>query len=420
MAEAEAELPAAAAEEAAPEGDAPAHAPEDAAPAEAAAPEDVTPAEDAAPEDASPAEPEAPEDASPAEEEPPTDEASRSEEAPPADEAAPAEETAPPEEASPADEAAPAEEAAPADEAPPAEAASPAEQAPPVEAAPPTEAAPPVEAAPTGEAPPTPGPIPTLDLKPGPEAKVLSTLANGFYDREALKRQPTDSELDVDLCTLVHGFGMDTKKRNNIHYVGPGILLFAVGNITELLDLETMSQSYLPGLDGGGIGAVCVHPTRKYFVVAEKVGNVAEFAEFAVAEPAVAVAVAEVTVAEFAEFAENAVAEIFVVLADIAVAEIAVAVVLDVSLLLRRAPIQTSTFTNSPPSTSTASYAAGPSVATARPASTAKAPSSPPWACTPTSCSRCGTGSKKRSSSDAKRSRRTSSTCLSVSSSRGS
>mmetsp|Transcript_10653 Transcript_10653/g.18263 ORF Transcript_10653/g.18263 Transcript_10653/m.18263 type:complete len:781 (+) Transcript_10653:113-2455(+) len=278
MAEAEAELPATAAEEAAPEGDAPAPAPEDAAPAEEAAPEDVAPAEgaspeDAAPEDAAPAETEAHEAASPAEEAPPADEASRPEEGPSAVEAAPAEGAAPPEEAPPADEAAPAEEGAPGDEASPVEAASPAEEAAPVEAAPPAEAAPPVEAAPAGEAPPTPGPIPTLDLKPGPEAKVLSTLANGFYDREALKRQASDSELDVDLCTLVHGFGMDTKKRNNIHYVGPGILLFAVGNITELLDLETMSQSYLPGLDGGGIGAVCVHPTRKHFVVAEKGTN---------------------------------------------------------------------------------------------------------------------------------------------------
>jgi cilia- and flagella-associated protein 44 len=33
---------------------------------------------------------------------------------------------------------------------------------------------------------------------------------------------------------------------------------------------RTQTQTYLPGLDGGSIGAVAVHPSRRYLAVAEK------------------------------------------------------------------------------------------------------------------------------------------------------
>lgn len=91
--------------------------------------------------------------------------------------------------------------------------------------------------------------------------------------QEVLRPIPSEDELSSEMCTLVHSFGMDCSRRNNLYYVGPGILLFGVGNVVQLLDLETMQQSYLPGLDGGGVGAVTVHPSRRYFVVGEKGKN---------------------------------------------------------------------------------------------------------------------------------------------------
>lgn len=44
----------------------------------------------------------------------------------------------------------------------------------------------------------------------------------------------------------MHSFGVDCARHSNLHYVGPGILAMALGNVVQLLDLETMQQSYLP------------------------------------------------------------------------------------------------------------------------------------------------------------------------------
>ncbi|CAI9594588.1 unnamed protein product, partial [Staurois parvus] len=44
----------------------------------------------------------------------------------------------------------------------------------------------------------------------------------------------------------------------------------AAGTVIIILTLKTQEQQYLRSSSGGGIGAVTVHPSRKYFAVAEK------------------------------------------------------------------------------------------------------------------------------------------------------
>ena len=53
-------------------------------------------------------------------------------------------------------------------------------------------------------------------------------------------------------------------------YIEDDVLLMSAGNTVVFLRLPNMEQTYLHGLDGGGIGAVAVHPTRKLLAVAEK------------------------------------------------------------------------------------------------------------------------------------------------------
>jgi len=37
--------------------------------------------------------------------------------------------------------------------------------------------------------------------------------------------------------------------------------------MAQTLDLTTLQQTYLPGMDGRGVGMVCVHPSKKCFAL---------------------------------------------------------------------------------------------------------------------------------------------------------
>eukprot|EP00698_Gefionella_okellyi_P015023 TRINITY_DN4206_c0_g1_i1.p2 TRINITY_DN4206_c0_g1~~TRINITY_DN4206_c0_g1_i1.p2 ORF type:complete len:1598 (+),score=505.86 TRINITY_DN4206_c0_g1_i1:63-4856(+) len=69
---------------------------------------------------------------------------------------------------------------------------------------------------------------------------------------------------------LHHVFGVEVTKRNNLHYVDSETLLITGGNYVHLINAKDLSTRYVSGWDGGGIGAIAVHPSNKYFAVAEK------------------------------------------------------------------------------------------------------------------------------------------------------
>eukprot|EP00658_Telonema_sp_P-2_P017028 TRINITY_DN16591_c0_g1_i4.p1 TRINITY_DN16591_c0_g1~~TRINITY_DN16591_c0_g1_i4.p1 ORF type:complete len:466 (-),score=121.61 TRINITY_DN16591_c0_g1_i4:96-1493(-) len=48
------------------------------------------------------------------------------------------------------------------------------------------------------------------------------------------------------------------------------VVLYAAGRVAVLFNTETLERTYLPSLDGGGIGCCTVHPSGKYFAVGEK------------------------------------------------------------------------------------------------------------------------------------------------------
>ncbi|XP_062616211.1 cilia- and flagella-associated protein 44-like [Saccostrea cucullata] len=94
-----------------------------------------------------------------------------------------------------------------------------------------------------------------------------------FYNYEDLISQPQitqDSGLPKDYINLAHSFGYDCTKRHNLHLLDERTVCFAAGNYVLLLDLQTKEQKYLRSTSGGGIGAITVHPSKKYFAVAEK------------------------------------------------------------------------------------------------------------------------------------------------------
>ncbi|XP_022090775.1 cilia- and flagella-associated protein 44-like isoform X2 [Acanthaster planci] len=94
-----------------------------------------------------------------------------------------------------------------------------------------------------------------------------------FYDYQehvSRARMAEDSDLPADMLTLYHSFGYDCKRLSNLYMLDANTLIFAAGNLVELLNIQTKEQKYIRSTGGGGIGAITVHPSSKYFAVCEK------------------------------------------------------------------------------------------------------------------------------------------------------
>ncbi|KAK9811670.1 hypothetical protein WJX72_008037 [[Myrmecia] bisecta] len=102
-----------------------------------------------------------------------------------------------------------------------------------------------------------------------PRAPVAVS-APAQYDEEAFVAATPDSQLPGSSVALRSMLSFDSQKRNNLHVLDSNTLLLSAGCSVVLLDLQTRQQHYFRGRDGGGIGAIAVHPSRQFFAVAEK------------------------------------------------------------------------------------------------------------------------------------------------------
>ncbi|KAJ8316119.1 hypothetical protein KUTeg_006133 [Tegillarca granosa] len=102
------------------------------------------------------------------------------------------------------------------------------------------------------------------------EPKIPDDFYYGYEDIVSRPVVTAESGLPEDLLSLQHMFGYDCTKRANLHMLDDRTVIFAAGNLVQILDLQTKEQKYIRSTSGGGIGAITVHPTKKYFVVAEK------------------------------------------------------------------------------------------------------------------------------------------------------
>ncbi|XP_060551905.1 LOW QUALITY PROTEIN: cilia- and flagella-associated protein 44-like [Ruditapes philippinarum] len=94
-----------------------------------------------------------------------------------------------------------------------------------------------------------------------------------YYEYENFASRPTitaESGLPEDLLTLQHSFGYDCTKRGNLHLLNEKTVVFAAGNLVQIVDLLTKEQTFIRSTSGGGIGAITVHPSKNFFAVAEK------------------------------------------------------------------------------------------------------------------------------------------------------
>jgi len=88
-----------------------------------------------------------------------------------------------------------------------------------------------------------------------------------------LTRHVRPYELPPDRVQMHKSFGMEWDRRYNVHYIDVNVIIFAVGHTVQTLNLYTGKHDIIHGRDqsqNGGIGSIAVHPTKRFFAVAER------------------------------------------------------------------------------------------------------------------------------------------------------
>jgi hypothetical protein len=82
-------------------------------------------------------------------------------------------------------------------------------------------------------------------------------------------------QLPCALAPMKRLLGVDPYRHHNLHLIDDDVAVTCIANTVVFVTLSTGEQRLLPGIDGGGVGAVAVHPGRQLLAVAEKSRNTA-------------------------------------------------------------------------------------------------------------------------------------------------
>ena len=76
----------------------------------------------------------------------------------------------------------------------------------------------------------------------------------------SLSLGPSSPSFPQEAAPTAQILSLESHKRNNIAYIEDDVLVTSAGNNVVFISLSDMSYKYMAGLDGGGIGAIAVHP----------------------------------------------------------------------------------------------------------------------------------------------------------------
>ncbi|XP_033126041.1 cilia- and flagella-associated protein 44-like [Anneissia japonica] len=110
----------------------------------------------------------------------------------------------------------------------------------------------------------------TEEVNRGDEQQIPTNFFYDVMELQSVAKISEDSGLPKDMLKIHHSFGYDCLKHHNLLMLDGNTLLFIAGNMVQLLNIVTKEQKYLRSTSGGGIGAIAVHPSGKYFAIAEK------------------------------------------------------------------------------------------------------------------------------------------------------
>ncbi|XP_067931339.1 cilia- and flagella-associated protein 44-like [Watersipora subatra] len=94
-----------------------------------------------------------------------------------------------------------------------------------------------------------------------------------YYDYQLCVSKPKiteDSGLPPNMLQLSHSFGYDCRRRGNLVVLDERTVAYVAGNLVQLVDIISKEQKYIRSTGGVAIGAIALHPSRKWLAVAEK------------------------------------------------------------------------------------------------------------------------------------------------------
>ena len=62
----------------------------------------------------------------------------------------------------------------------------------------------------------------------------------------------------TSLISISHSFGFECTKRSNMHMLDDENILFAAGNVVQILNIKLGQMKYIRTIGNGGVGAIAV------------------------------------------------------------------------------------------------------------------------------------------------------------------
>ena len=90
------------------------------------------------------------------------------------------------------------------------------------------------------------------------------------YDAAELRPAPAPQQIDSSALRLASVNHLIASKRNNLLYLDSDTVLTSAGNTAILYQPSSGTMTFLPGIDGGGVAAIALHPCEPLFLVAEQ------------------------------------------------------------------------------------------------------------------------------------------------------
>ena len=75
-----------------------------------------------------------------------------------------------------------------------------------------------------------------------------------------------------------HSFGFECTKRSNMHMIDNDHMIFAAGNMLQILNIKTKQKRYIRSIKSGGIGALAVS-LAKLFILKQSLMSVTRLSE---------------------------------------------------------------------------------------------------------------------------------------------
>ena len=91
-----------------------------------------------------------------------------------------------------------------------------------------------------------------------------------FYPDDYIDKPIEDSSISRRNKQFYGCYGLQSFKRFNLHFLDDNIIIFVTGNTYQIYNILTHEKKIFHGKDTDGVGSIAVHPSKKYFAVAEK------------------------------------------------------------------------------------------------------------------------------------------------------